>query len=154
MTKATFIHLSTVKEHGGRILRGLLAGLALVAVGGSLAIVGAQNSIPAELTRMEPLGKLLFFDTGLSTPPGMSCAICHEPSVAFTDPRGPSPVSAGVLPGRFGNRNSPSAAYAAFSPPLHFDPTVRPGIMEGMYVGGLFWDGRADTLEEQAWRPC
>jgi len=63
------------------------------------------------------------------------------------------PVSAGVLPGRYGDRNSPSAAYAAFSPPLHFDPTMRPGIMEGMYVGGQFWDGRANTLEEQAMGP-
>jgi len=32
-------------------------------------------------------------------------------------------------------------------------PTMRPGIMEGMYVGGLFWDGRADRLEQQAEMP-
>jgi cytochrome c peroxidase len=30
---------------------------------------------------------------------------------------------------------------------------MRPGIMEGMYVGGLFWDGRVDSLEEQATKP-
>lgn len=25
--------------------------------------------------------------------------------------------------------------------------------MDGLYVGGLFWDGRVDTLEEQAMQP-
>jgi cytochrome c peroxidase len=39
------------------------------------------------------------------------------------------------------------AAYAAFVPPLHVDPE------EGLYVGGLFLDGRVDTLEQQAGKP-
>jgi cytochrome c peroxidase len=55
------------------------------------------------------------------------------------------------MPGRFGNRKPPSAAYAGDSPILHFDGTK--------WVGGMFWDGRAtgwrlgDPLAEQAQGP-
>lgn len=99
------------------------------------------------------LGKAIFFDTNLSKPVGQSCASCHDPSAGFADPHTDLPVSKGAVQSRFGNRNAPSAAYAMYSPPLHYDPTVRPGIMEGMYVGGLFWDGRVNTLEDQAKGP-
>jgi cytochrome c peroxidase len=53
----------------------------------------------------------------------------------------------------FGDRNSPSAAYAMFSPILHFD------AKEGLWIGGQFWDGRAtgdglgDPLADQALGP-
>jgi cytochrome c peroxidase len=99
------------------------------------------------------LGKAIFFDSSLSQPEGQSCASCHDPAVGFADPQTDLPVSEGAIPRLFGNRNAQSASYAMFSPELHYDPTMRPGIMEGMYVGGLFWDGRADTLEEQAMGP-
>jgi len=110
-----------------------------------------------DLTAQEQLGKLLFFDARLSQPGGQSCATCHNPTTAFADPLGnPAtghPTSAGVVHGRFGSRNAQSTSYAVFSPPLHFDPTMRPGIMEGMYVGGLFWDGRANTPADQVKEP-
>jgi len=93
------------------------------------------------------LGQALFFDPSLSSPPGQSCATCHDASAAFTDPDHRLPVSKGVLPGRVGNRNAPTSLYAAFSPKFHFDKE------EGLYVGGQFPDGRAATLEEQAKGP-
>jgi cytochrome c peroxidase len=107
------------------------------------------------LTPQEQLGKYLFFDTNLSDPPGQSCASCHGPSVGYT---GANPainatgaVYKGAVPGRFGNRKPPSAAYAGDSPILHLDGTK--------WVGGMFWDGRAtgwvlgDPLAEQAQGP-
>jgi cytochrome c peroxidase len=106
-----------------------------------------------DLSLKEDLGKRMFFDTGLSNPPGQSCSSCHDPAFGFADPDTDLPVSAGVIPGRFGSRNAPSVAYAAFSPALHFDPTKRPGSLQGEYVGGQFWDGRADSLEDQATGP-
>jgi cytochrome c peroxidase len=127
-----------------------LVGLASIAF---LFIATADNVRTEELTPKQKLGKLLFIDTNLSTPKGMSCATCHNLEAAFTDPRPGFPVSEGIIPTRFSNRNSPSAAYAAYSPPLYFDPTMRPGIHDGMYIGGLFWDGRANTLEDQAKQP-
>ncbi len=56
-------------------------------------------------------------------------------------------MSKGVLAGRVGSRNTPTAMYAAFSPDFHFDEE------EGLYVGGQFLDGRAATLEAQAKGP-
>ena len=99
------------------------------------------------LTPKQQLGKQLFFDPKLSHPDGQSCATCHAPETGFTDPDKSIPVSKGVFPDRFGSRNSPSAAYMAFSPVFHYDPK------EELYVGGQFWDGRAPTLAEQAKQP-
>jgi cytochrome c peroxidase len=99
------------------------------------------------MTKKKQLGKEIFLDKNLSTPPGQACAHCHSAESGFGQPDANLPVSQGVYPDRFGNRNDLSAAYAAFSPRFHFDAG------EGHYVGGLFWDGRAATLEEQAKGP-
>lgn len=125
-------------------------------VGWSLAVIvavvmgagaaSADKDWPA-LTPEEELGRLLFFETALSDPPGQACVDCHEPEAAFADPELGLPVSRGVHPDRFGNRNDQPVAYAKFAPPLHKDPE------EDIWVGGLFWDGRANTLEEQAQGP-
>lgn len=93
------------------------------------------------------LGEKLYFDSNLSEPAGQSCASCHLPGAGFADPDRELPVSRGVHPDRFGNRNAPSAAYALYSPGFHFD------AKEQTYVGGQFWDGRASTLEDQAKGP-
>lgn len=111
---------------------------------------------PPQLTAKEQLGKILFFDTNLSSPPGQSCATCHGPAVSFTGPDSKTNettvVYLGALEPRFGNRKPPTAAYAGASPKLHRDE-------EGTFVGGMFWDGRAtgwelgDPLTEQAMGP-
>jgi cytochrome c peroxidase len=118
-----------------------------------VSLANSRASAPVALSSEQLLGRFLFFDTNLSKPPGQSCASCHDPGAGFTAPDHNLPVSQGAIRSRFGNRNAPSASYAMFSPPLHYDPTIRPGIMEGMYVSGLFWDGRVNTLEEQAQKP-
>ncbi len=110
------------------------------------APAGASQAQVA-LTPKETLGKLLFFDPMLSTPPGQSCAHCHAPTAGFGNPNRQLPVSRGVHPDRYGNRNDLTAAYAAYIPPRSFDEA------EGHWVGGLFWDGRAATLAEQAQGP-
>jgi cytochrome c peroxidase len=99
------------------------------------------------LDTKERLGKLLFFETSLSTPPGQACSACHSPEVAFADPASGLPVSKGARPGTYGNRNDMTISYAAYIPPLHHDAE------EGIWIGGLFWDGRANTLAEQALGP-
>lgn len=110
-----------------------------------------------DLTPMEQLGKELFFDTNLSTPPGQSCAACHAPEVGFTGPHSDINATTAVYPGaiatRFGNRKPPSSAYGGPSPVLYLDAG------EGLFIGGMFWDGRAtgwtlgDPLAEQAQGP-
>lgn len=92
----------------------------------------------------EQLGKQLFSDRSLSNPVGQSCADCHDAKQAFRDPETDRSTSMGAVDGRFGARNAPTAMYAAEVPPLHYD---------GSWVGGLFWDGRASSLEQQAAGP-
>jgi cytochrome c peroxidase len=109
-----------------------------------------------KLTDKEELGKKLFFDANLSTPPGQSCATCHDPRAGWSGPDSETNNTTVVYPGaqrpRFGNRKPPTAAYGGMSPKLHRDE-------EGTFVGGMFWDGRAagwdldDPLAEQAMGP-
>ncbi len=98
----------------------------------------------AALTDQQALGKQIFFDMGLSEPPGaQSCASCHDPLFGFSEPDTNNPVSEGANAGDFGGRNSPSAAYAVFFP--EFNPHK--------VLGGQFWDGRAANVVEQAKGP-
>lgn len=118
-----------------------------VAIAISVSQGQPQKTADRTLTKKESLGKKLFFDKNLSTPVGQSCADCHAPETGFANPNPDYPVSQGVHKDRFGNRNDLPAAYAAFSPPFHYDPN------EELYVGGQFWDGRAADLAEQAKGP-
>lgn len=113
----------------------------------SLALVACTPSpSPSPNTSTTPaqLGALLFSDPSLSEPVGQACADCHDARVAFRDPEADHSTSMGVVAGRFGSRNSQSPMYAALVPALHYDPEVL------QTIGGLFWDGRADSLEDQA----
>jgi cytochrome c peroxidase len=113
------------------------------------AILLCVGSAAWALTPQEELGKTLYFDQNLSFNKNQSCASCHLPP-HFADPdnvANGSVVSDGSFTDRFGGRNSPSAAYAVFSPFFFFEP------VEGLYMGGQFWDGRATTLKEQAKGP-
>lgn len=76
------------------------------------------------------LGEKLFFESRLSGDGTVSCATCHDPARAFTDGR---PVSIGIK-GRAGQRNAPT-------------------VLNALYNKTQFWDGRVDTLEQQAALP-
>lgn len=128
----------------------------IVAVAALLALsAGVANA--ATLTDVEALGKSLFFDTNLSLNANQSCATCHGPEAGYTGPdsaiNAAGAVYEGSVPGAFGNRKPPAAAYAGGSPVLYYD------AMDGVWVGGMFWDGRAtgwrlgDPLAEQALGP-
>jgi cytochrome c peroxidase len=73
------------------------------------------------------LGQKLFFEPRLSGDGSVACATCHDPARAFTDGR---PVSVGIH-GRVGQRNAPT-------------------ILNALYNKHQFWDGRVNTLEQQA----
>ncbi len=108
------------------------------------------------LTREELLGKRLFEDQLLSEPPGQSCASCHDHQAAFQGNAGSSiaPIARGSRPEVFGNRNVPTAMYALFSPAFEILPeATEEGGTEYVPTGGQFWDGRADSLSEQAKGP-
>ncbi len=131
-----------------KILLSVVAGLFLVLTGGAAYADSGRVASAAEASAEKRLlGRKLFFDMTLSEPAGQACASCHLPAAGFADPDAELPVSRGVNPRHFGNRNTPTAAYAAFAPAFHFDQK------EGLYLGGFFHDGRAATLEAQAKGP-
>jgi cytochrome c peroxidase len=104
----------------------------------SLQQVGApiemtRAAIPADNPQTPEkisLGQKLFFDRRLSVDGTVSCSTCHDPALAFTDRKR---TSVGVK-GRTGQRNAPT-------------------ILNALYNKTQFWDGRVNTLEEQAALP-
>ena len=92
------------------------------------------------------LGKAIFQDKNLSQPAGQSCSSCHSAETGFSD-LNHNIVSPGAVDGLFGNRNAPSIAYSMYAPSLHYSAN------DTAYVGGMFWDGRVNTLQTQAQKP-
>jgi cytochrome c peroxidase len=88
------------------------------------------------------LGRWLFYDKRLSADGTVSCATCHRPEYAFSEP---SPVSTGVG-GRRGRRKAPSIINLAAR-------TVLPDTPESERGQTFFWDGRATRLEAQVLMP-
>jgi cytochrome c peroxidase len=129
--------------------------LAMLLAAATILVLVAAASAQGSLTPQEQLGKNLFFDQNLSLNNNQSCAACHAPEVGWTGPdqaiNAAGAVYEGSIPGAFGDRKPPAAAYAGDSPVLYFDGTK--------WVGGMFWDGRAtgwmlgDPLAEQAQGP-
>ncbi len=110
---------------------------------GVMFLIAVTVAGAVALTAQEELGKSIFFDQSLSINSNQSCAACHAPESGWT---GPDPainaagaVYEGSIPGRFGNRKPPSAAYATPSPILHYVMQKK----EAVFIGGNFWDGRA-----------
>ena len=104
----------------------------------------------AGLTRLEVIGKRIFFDTTLSNPPGQSCAGCHDAATAFAGNFGSTEgVPFAADRATLGLRNTPTAMYASFTPAFGM-VTVNGHLVAS---GGQFLDGRAATLEDQARMP-
>jgi cytochrome c peroxidase len=76
------------------------------------------------------LGRALYFDKRLSVDGTVSCASCHDPARAFTD----SNVVAIGVDNRRGTRNAPT-------------------ILNSVFNESFFWDGRAQSLEDQVIHP-
>lgn len=102
--------------------------------------IGTDKKMPAKLTEFDDpptpervrLGRWLFFDKRLSGDNTIACASCHKPEHGFSEP---TPVSTGI-DGQKGGRKAPSFTNQAWNVLPHF-----------------FWDGRSDSLEDQAGGP-
>ncbi len=129
------------------LLSGMFLFFSFLSLERSSVQAGREGQTASTLSPKQALGKALFFDKNLSTPAGQACVDCHHPDHGFSNPDDGLPVSRGVHPDRFGNRNDLSAAYGGLAPPLHYDKN------EEAYVGGNFWDGRVNDLVEQAKGP-
>jgi cytochrome c peroxidase len=133
------------------------------------------------LSAMARLGRDIFFDTSLSSSGKMACASCHSPDHVYGPPSD-SPIMLGgpalTLPGM---RAVPSLTYLDRQPDFSIGPddkenetvtlaqmaevgqtanrvqkTATQAAQSSANIvpqGGLFWDGRADTLQMQASGP-
>lgn len=135
----------------------------------------------APLSVVAQLGKQIFYDTSLSASGKQSCASCHSPAHSYGPPNDLAVQLGGPHLDQPGYRPPPSLAYlyrqAVFSigpdsadaeAPPDFAAlasaakgTQRADKVAGLAPaapamvpqGGLFWDGRADTLQKQAIGP-
>jgi cytochrome c peroxidase len=133
------------------------------------------------LSAMAQLGRLVFFDPRLSSSGRLACASCHEPARAYGPPGGAPVMKGGPLLSLDGVRAVPSLMYLERQPNFSVGPddeenetvslaqlaalgqdaaraqkTALDTAATGANIvpqGGLFWDGRADTLQQQALYP-
>lgn len=135
----------------------------------------------APLSAMAVLGRAVFFDASLSSSGKLSCAFCHSPEHAYGPPGDEAAVRGGPDLSRLGVRAVPSLMYLERQPNFSIGPdndeneavsladlaalgqrapraTKTAGNAAGAAAnvvpqGGLFWDGRANTLQDQALGP-
>jgi len=139
-----------------------------------------RRPVVAPLSAMAQIGKQIFYDKGLSGSGRLACASCHDPVHHYGPPGGDSVFLGGLTLGQQGRRAVPTLTYIErrtnFSigpdnavseeapPPPRADgvPAARGAKNVGntgasaanlVPQGGLFWDGRADTLQQQATGP-
>ncbi len=131
------------------------------------------------LSVMAQLGERLFHDPRLSASGKMSCASCHDPARAYGPPGSAAVVLGGPDLKTPGFRAVPSLSYLYRQPGFTIGPDIENGTEPVINLqqqaqqaaghsrtlktalapqaaavnlvpqGGLFWDGRVDTLEQQ-----
>lgn len=131
------------------------------------------------LSAMAQLGQKIFYDASLSSSGKLSCASCHSPDHAYGPPIDGPVMFGGPTLSRQGGRAVPSLTYLERQPSFSIGPeqgeTDEPiGLAQQAALaqqstrtqktatqtaqsavnivpqGGQFWDGRADTLQDQA----
>lgn len=134
----------------------------------------------APLSAMALLGRDIFYDPKLSASGQQSCASCHDPSNHYGPPNDLPAMLGGPGMNLQGARSVPSLEYlerqlpfsigpeqgeVETAPPIP-PPSANPGqratktatdtattASNMVPQGGLFWDGRVDTLQQQAMGP-
>jgi cytochrome c peroxidase len=132
----------------------------------------------APFSAMALLGRQIFYDPSLSSSGKLSCASCHSPDHAYGPPNDGPVMLGGSTLTRQGARAVPSLTYLDRQPGFSIGPddpaAENVNLAELAAVaqtstraqktatqtsqsaanmvpqGGLFWDGRADTLQIQA----
>jgi cytochrome c peroxidase len=124
----------------------------------------AETGVPAArdsavpVSALAALGKKIFFDARLSASGRMSCATCHSPEHAYGPPNGLAVQLGGQKLNRQGARAVPSLRYVLNRTPIwHKEYISNPAerMLEGEEppTGGFGWDGRFNTLHDQATFP-
>ena len=158
-----------------------IAGLVEDITGANPRPVHLMLPAKAPLSALAMLGREVFNDPALSASGTQACAACHSPSRAYGPPSGDAMQMGGAHMEMAGVRPPPSLTYlyrqTAFSigpeaidaeTPMNFSQLAAQTLGQARAVktankaptapaivpqGGLFWDGRNDTLMSQASGP-
>jgi cytochrome c peroxidase len=145
--------------------------------------VALVRPLAAPLSAMAQLGKQVFFDPSLSSSGRLSCASCHSPQHFYGPPNAQPAMFGGPKLAHQGVRAVPSLMYLktelnfSIGPDPAGEADILPTLPQRAALGvtaprvtktaqstaqaagnivpqgGLFWDGRANTLQEQAMGP-
>jgi cytochrome c peroxidase len=101
------------------------------------------------------LGAKIFFDPSLSGSGRLSCASCHSPAHAYGPPNGLAVQPGGARLDQQGPRAVPSLRYVLNRTPIwsrEYVASAAERLADGNEppAGGFGWDGRFNTLHEQA----
>lgn len=158
------------------------AGEAQVSPGANPHPIHLVRPRAAPLSAMAQLGRRIFYDPSLSSSGRLSCASCHSPQHAYGPPNDGPVMLGGPDLTRQGARAVPSLSYLERQPNFSIGPeqndddnvvsltqmaalgqqstraakTATGTAASAANIvpqGGLFWDGRADTLQGQALFP-
>lgn len=100
----------------------------------------------APMSEAAQLGEKIFKDTSLSASGRRSCESCHAPANGHASPFAEAVAMGGKNLDLAGTRLPPSIRYLRYNQAFRFDA-------DGTARGGFNWDGRADSLADQAHRP-
>ncbi len=138
------------KKHpnGLRTAIALLAlAIGLSACGGGAADKSSAGAASTDtLSPVAALGEKIFKDASLSASGKMACATCHDAALGHASPFSTPVAFGGANLDQPGTRLPPALGYLRFNTAFHFQA-------DGTPTGGFTWDGRADTLADQARRP-
>lgn len=120
-----------------------------------LATATPQPAAAPDRRLMAELGRKMFFDVRLSASGKQSCATCHDPAYAYAPANGLAVQLGGPQLDMQGARAVPSLRYVLNKTPSwhqSYVASLGERIREGMESpsGGFAWDGRFNTLHEQA----
>jgi cytochrome c peroxidase len=118
---------------------------------GVLLVMGVAQATPQPLSPLQQLGKSMFHDPSLSASGKEACSTCHDPKYAYGPPPGRIIALGGPHMNLSGTRTVPSLRYLREVPAFKEEHKFLDGDVGP--IGGLMWDGRAASFEEQAQLP-
>lgn len=131
---------------------GMLAVAVLTTATAAPSFYGTTFERQPSADELTHLGRALFGDPQLSASGRMACVSCHDPAHAWGPPNDLSAQWGGPLLDQQGVRAVPSLMYRAATPSFseqYFDTEGDDSVDQGP-TGGFTWDGRANSVHEQA----
>ncbi len=112
--------------------------------GASSSSSASTNAAAADtMSAAALLGEKIFRDTSLSASGRLACITCHDAALGHASPFTTAVAFGGPNMDQPGTRVPPALNYLRYNSAFHF-------AADGTPTGGFTWDGRANTLADQA----